>query len=264
MENIMKILLTSDTHYGHTVNRTARLLNKFVKKIGAEKPDIVLHAGDWGSTKQKEVESCLKLFRRELGEETPIVGTLGNHDAWTNSSKEHYATLKEVEHNLQELFAEYHILDGYKLSDNIEIFSYNSWYKGNNPPSNDHKFIPPLRVLTFEAKWFGDYIRDMHQYLIEKSYVNCFEVCGKIATSKAKHKIVVTHFEPVGNYRDDPFYDGMKGSIAEHEQLIEAGATILCYGHSHRVGDYTNDKGVRIVNCGSDYNFPEYKIIELE
>lgn len=259
----MKVILTSDTHYGFYVNRTAKILNKFVKKIKDEKPDVVLHAGDWGSTQQKEVESCLKLFRRELGTELPIVGTVGNHD-YANLDKKRYATLKLVEQNVQNLFDKYNIASHYKSND-VEIFAYNSWYKGNNPPSNDHRWMPPLKTVTFEDKWSGDYIRNMHQYLLEKSYVNCENTCELIKASTAKHKVVVTHFEPIGEYRDgDRMYEGMKGSIAEYEKLIEAGATILCYGHSHRQSDAIRIKGVRVVNCGSDYNFPAYSILDLE
>jgi len=257
----MKILLTSDTHYGIIPSKTALILRKFIKKIKAEQPDVILHAGDWGSTQQKEMESCLKLFRSELGMEIPIIGVLGNH-CYGSVDKPTWL-LCQTKQNLRELFTKYNIINRLTTED-VEIFGYNSWYKTNRPPSNDHYWIG---ALTKEDAVDNSYdwlptpkARNIHQHLMEQSYLNCQETCEAIKLSTAKQKIVVTHFETIG-YRNDPFYDGMKGSIVEYEMLQEAGANVICYGHSHRPSDFINEQGVRILNCGSDYNEPKFKVL---
>jgi predicted phosphodiesterase len=259
---MLRLILTSDTHYGFYPSKTALILNKFVRKLAKENPDVVLHAGDWGSTKQKEVESCVKMFRRILPE-TPIVGVLGNH--CYGSLDKVGILLSDTIHNLKRVFDENNVISHFK-QDNVEIFGYNSWYKTNRPPSNDHRWIAPLTKEDAEENFY-DWIplpisRNIHQYLLEKSYLNCQDVCERLKASDAKHKVVVTHFESI-EYRGDPFYDGMKGSYVEYEMLMEAGATIICYGHSHRVSDFINEKGVRVLNCGSDYNEPKFTVIEL-
>lgn len=173
--------------------------------------------------------------------------------------------LPDVIHNLKRIFDENNVITHFK-HDNVEIFGYNSWYKTNRPPSNDYRCIPALTKEDAEDNnydWLpSPRARNIHQHLLEKSYLNCQEVCEKLKASDAKHKVVVTHFEAI-EYRGDPFYDGMKGSYVEYEMLMEAGATIICYGHSHRVSDFINEKGVRVLNCGSDYNEPKFTVIEL-
>jgi predicted phosphodiesterase len=263
----MKILLTSDTHYGFTPTQTTLILNKFVKSIKKEQPDVILHAGDWGSSKFKHVEGCVKLFRRELPN-IPIVGTSGNHDFWTGDKP--LFLLPDIVSLVDALFATYKI-ESYFAAGNVEIFAYNSWYRTNCPPSNDVQWMPALTQKDAEEDNVYDWIpmignksRNIHQYLIEKSYLQCIAVCEKLKQSKAKHKIVVTHFEAMGDYRGDTRWDGMKGSIVEYEMLMEAGATIICYGHSHQLHNYINEQGVKILNCGSDYNKPKFLVLDLE
>lgn len=260
----VRIGLISDTHYGYN-DKTRRILTKKLRELAHEGVDVLLHAGDWGSNAQKHVEMMMRLVRSELGD-LPIVGTFGNHDGWLADNlaeQKRFRLLNSVLANWAELCEEYKIMNHWacykpELGQDCEIWAYNSWYKGAYPPSNDAKRMPRLGVEIFSGT-------ALHQHLIERGYVERVAVCEAAKASTAARKIVVTHFQPklgAGDYRDNPIYDGMNGSTADYEALVEAGVDVLCYGHTHR--EFNEVFGcVRVLNCGSDYNKPAYKIYEV-
>jgi hypothetical protein len=211
----------------------------------------------------------MKLFREELGDELPIVGCYGNHDLWFSRTidkfwRERYKTVGDVLRNFDRLCDEYKILNEF-VKDGVAIFSYNSWYKGVRPPSNDATHMPKWDVTEYSSQV-------LHQRLIERSYAGCNFVCEKLRESDAQVKIVVTHFQPKGSYRGGEFgFDGMNGSEAEYQKLVEAGAHVLCYGHSHNLTNMVTEvdcgdvsRTVWVLNSGSDYDKPKYKIFELD
>lgn len=250
----MRLALISDTHYGFSGMRTRAILVKMLMALKKENVDVVLHAGDWGSNSQKHVEMCMKLFRDELGDDVAIIGTLGNHDTWVSRSLDglkKFATMDDVHRRFGRLREEYKISSEYYNGD-VAVFAYNSWYKTPRPPSNDIYHMPVMGTSE-HSQWAT------HQKLIESGYIECQEVCKKLQASKEKHKIIVTHFQPA---LEEFGLDGMCGSTSEYYALIEAGATLLCYGHSHRALDIV-DRDVRVLNSGGDYNKPKYKIFDL-
>ncbi len=76
----MKIAVTTDTHLGAS-NNTIKIHEKFLKKLMAESFDILVHAGDIASHKQKQLYRSLSMFSEALGD-IPMLFVLGNHDLW--------------------------------------------------------------------------------------------------------------------------------------------------------------------------------------
>lgn len=74
----MKVALCSDWHIGLTSPQTIR---KLLKKLYAEKPDLIIHAGDYcgGLNGPKSVNTIMR-FTRELCPDIPAIATIGNHD----------------------------------------------------------------------------------------------------------------------------------------------------------------------------------------
>jgi hypothetical protein len=78
---------------------------------------------------------------------------------------------------------------------------------------------------------------------------------------KSLKKVVVTHFSPLP-YRGGQSYEGMRGSVIEHNELLRLKPFALCYGHSHQV-DNTSFGKTKILNAGSDYNKPKFTMFEV-
>jgi len=85
----MKILYTSDLHYGFN-DKTRDILIEFFKKVKDESPDIIILAGDIISHEQRQFPKILKLIR-ESNPDIPILAVRGNHDFWY-SKKDLYST----------------------------------------------------------------------------------------------------------------------------------------------------------------------------
>lgn len=112
----LNIIQISDLHFGVTV--TSNVLEKHLKKISAEKPDVIVLTGDIfdENTTKKEMKEATKL----LGKMDSTYGTyyiLGNHD------QNHYARDKKyTEEEMLKSFRENHIkvlTDEVMLIDNM-------------------------------------------------------------------------------------------------------------------------------------------------
>jgi predicted MPP superfamily phosphohydrolase len=77
--NGKKAAMISDTHFG-LVNYT-KFANKVVNKILAEKPDFVLHAGDFYDGPAIATEPITEVWKR-LTAQVPLFYTPGNHEAY--------------------------------------------------------------------------------------------------------------------------------------------------------------------------------------
>ncbi len=75
----MKIIFTADLHYPTTDSAT---LIRFVEKIKAEKPDILVLGGDLGESLRgtKNFLICLEIFTSRF--DIPVLVIAGNHDLW--------------------------------------------------------------------------------------------------------------------------------------------------------------------------------------
>jgi predicted phosphodiesterase len=241
----MKLCLTSDTHYGFSSD-TRGLLERMLCNIAAESPDVVLHAGDWASTKFEEFEACVKLFRQYLPN-TPIIGSLGNHDYWAqdtdiigvSSTEEHLKLLHDT-------MTKYNILTSFMdIKQQIAISAMQSWYKNTHPPSNDHHFMVSGNAA--------------HHIMCTYADTDYARVLQHVKEFPAFKHVVVSHFTPY-NYRYG--YTSMCGPLRPFDDLITEGIKYLCLGHSH---EYQNELvfGCRLINTGSNYDEPKFVTFEV-
>lgn len=124
----MKILLTSDTHWGITKEKTIR---KLFKEISEQDFDVLIHAGDYCGTDQadKNVRSTIRIMR-EFIPDKPILSVLGNHDYWTKRAA--MADYQKNYDNIIQVFKDnkIHFLDrdGVFEQDTVKIVGHSGWY----------------------------------------------------------------------------------------------------------------------------------------
>lgn len=238
----MKICLTSDTHYGFSED-TESLLRTMLSNMRDESPDMIIHAGDWASTKHSELESCLALFR-EYFPDTTIVGAIGNHDFYNGDEEMKFNSVELMMESIEQLMTKYNI-SNHAVVNNVNIIAFQSWYKTLNPPSNDYFWCPDGHGVHSKMKM---------------KMLESFEETKKLIQSFPGYKhIVVSHFTPY-NYRYG--YTGMCGPMGLFDTLIESGISHLCLGHSH---EYQNEQIEQclVLNAGSDYDEPKYSVFEV-
>jgi predicted phosphodiesterase len=144
----MKIVATGDIHYDLIRNQTEHEeLLHFIKRMEAEKPDVLVLAGDTVGFGSPKMEECLNYFRTIA----PVrFAVFGNHEYWSHEG----GTISHLE------FMKNRIKGcGFKLLDeNPEIidgigFAGNcSWYDYSFAP----KELPPRS--SYEKKIFGGHI----------------------------------------------------------------------------------------------------------
>ncbi len=235
----MKIVLTSDTHAGFSAITDRKHTQKFLPSIAREKPDVVIHAGDWGTNQPKHVERTFRQFREALGD-IPVVGVLGNHDYW--DCKKEFRSFADLHHKIQEWAKAYKItlLDGDSTHiNNIGIFGFMGWY-GSTPLGSNDRFNITNWVDT------DIYLRENARENYKKALQSTAQIC-------------VTHFPP---YSIDPRWAGFCANQMYLDPLCSHFTFLFC-GHSHQNEIFFRN-GCEVVNCGSDYDQPRYKIIEFK
>ena len=257
-----KIALTTDTHYGISP-KTCLILEKFLIKLASEDFDVLIHTGDWISHKQAQMEKVFKLFRKHINK--PILGVLGNHDLWDQDSwghnnkrayKQTLQSYEEMKVQQRSLMQQYEIdylqdLYPYIFEDKVAIYGFDGWYHYLPPPSNDHYFMPQF-IKNCPAD----------QYLNYRAYKTLDAILlhlDELKISKPHLKTVcVTHHPP---YNFDPVWLSMSAN-PQFMEVISEKFNYFFVGHSHKNEDWLKGS-CRVVNAGSDYNRPNYKIIEV-
>jgi predicted phosphodiesterase len=251
---VMRVILTSDTHYGYSENHTANYIENMLKKIVSINPDVLIHAGDWGSNAFAHVRDCMELFRKYLPT-APMLSCIANHDVWRDSDETKLPIL-ENRQQILDLFKEYNLLNELLLDD-VLFLSYNGWYASVNPPSNDASWI--LGGNPYSSMFNPKAVIEMHstmKKLGEEDFERMLRVLNKSTASK---KVVSTHFSPF--YRNHEITK-MSGSWSQYETLLDHKVDVICYGHSHFREDIMMEKS-RILNAGSDYNKPDFILFEV-
>jgi len=87
----VKIIHFSDVHYGTTVDK--KYLNKIVKLINKQKPDIVLFTGDFIDKNTKLTNEEIKSINSSLNK---IDSTLGNFAVVGNHDMKHFSDYKKI------------------------------------------------------------------------------------------------------------------------------------------------------------------------
>ena len=247
----MKILLTSDTHHAFTANSTVKINRKFWQKVAEQDFDVMVHTGDWCTTNAEvQMRKAIKQCRNYI--DKPILTVLGNHDYW---SKNHIDPRSMINYH-EKVFEEFDIvyLDRETIQINdILFYGYDSWYHVPNPPSNDYYWMPRI-VETLP----------INHYMSKRMDASFERVMDDIEKDESGlKKICVTHMSPYlrKNWFMDRVHIGLSGN-PKHLPFITKHCEALLIGHTHRELDEVVD-GCRIVEAGSDYNNPKFKILEV-
>ena len=251
----MKVALICDTHFGFNSD-TEIILSNFFQNLAQEKPDMLLHLGDWISHRQDQFEPILQQIRTYFPE-IPILGVRGNHDFWDISRFDlktglrDFPTITQLDSKHKRLFKKYnihHLQNKPYTINNTIIFGFDSWYSVSNPPTNDkYKMQSKHKDI------------DINQYLFKKAYFEYYKIIKKAQTLQDKNLILATHF---ATFTENQAYLDMCAEPQWHSPIIENFKYYLV-GHSHVKHDRA-EKSCRIINPGSDYNTPKYKILTIE
>lgn len=253
----MKILVTTDTHYCASTHE-----ENVSKLIGLENKefDIMIHCGDVGSSKYIEQIQYWQLVREILGNTFPIIQVYGNHDFWdsgynaqnTIKRPKNVLELLEILDNELKPYNVTHASIGYE-DENIIIRGFDGWYFNRNCPlryTKDSNLIPHYRI-------------DGEQTLYTREKEHSQKVFNELNNSNKK-KILVTHIgftpECVDDWKskDTGYYFGNNPKYVDFIEKID----YVFYGHSHQEVDYQLGFS-KIINVGSDYYNPKYRIIEV-
>jgi predicted MPP superfamily phosphohydrolase len=132
----MRIVHISDIHSGSFTDKEA--VEKGIKKILKEKPDMILFTGDLVNDRASEMKDYMEVFSK-LNAPLGVYSTLGNHDygdyvRWDSmeAKKENLEQLKQVHKNMgwRLLLNEHVVLE--KGGDRIALLGIENWgAKGN-------------------------------------------------------------------------------------------------------------------------------------
>lgn len=242
----MRLGIISDTHYGFS-KFTHRKLEKVLEKNTEDSFDVLIHAGDWISHKQKSLIQILSLFRKHYPNK-PILGVLGNHDYWDEKKDYSLGKYFDIFSDHEKLFLDFDITylqnKPYTL-DKYTFYGFDGWYYEVYPKTNDIKYMP----VFCKGLNVSEYLRDR----AEKSFVNILNT-----EKQSEHEILVTHFPP---FTDNIRYLEYCANSSYYKFITERFNTFIV-GHSHVACDYVKDS-CRIVNSGSDYDKAVFKVITI-
>lgn len=262
----MIIALTTDTHFGAS-NNTQKIHEKFLKKLMQEKFDVLVHTGDIASHKQKQLYRSLHMFKEALGE-IPFLFVLGNHclwdqDSWNNGRYNKRTSYEEMKSTQREWFEElkvHYLQDSpFKYGDEAIFYGYDGWYLNLPPPSNDKNWMPSVAKLC-----------PIDQYLSYRANKSLDAILASAEEAKRLNpniKTICATHHSLTQYRGG--FDTMGGN-PRHLDFLSENMDYVLNGHSHQevdqVHEFINGNMVhscRIINAGSDYDKPKYKIIEI-
>jgi len=264
----MKLAITTDTHLGAS-NNTQKIHEKFLIKLMEESFDVLVHTGDIASHKQKQLYRSLQMFREALGD-IPILFILGNHDLWSqedwNQNNRRYnkrTSYEQMKANQRDWFDElnvHYLQDSeFIYNDEVIFYGYDGWYKNMNPPSNDKHWMPTVAKMCPINQYLN--------YRATKTLDNILMSAEGMRRVKPHLKMVCATHHSLTPYRGG--HDTMNGD-PKHLDFLSENFDYVLNGHSHQEVDqmheYTFGNSVhtcRVINVGSDYDKPKYKIIEI-
>jgi predicted phosphodiesterase len=266
----MKLALTSDLHLGITpLKRIEAVFNG----IKAANPDVTLILGDHcgGKNGAKATRTVMNLARATLGPDATIIACNGNHEYWTEGRRRgtgewsplqygqdgrRNPSMRSFELNEAAIAEAYnknniHFLDKDGIwrdlrFPGVAIFGHTLWYHNPNPPTNDDKWLPRMPEG-----------QPIHSYMYNRSYKEFCDTLDKLTDSDTV-RIFCSHF-PV-HYQTNPTHGDLTygGSPGFGTALWESGVRHFFNGHTH--GDAN---GPHRWECGGDYSFPKFKIVEI-
>jgi predicted phosphodiesterase len=241
-----KICFTTDTHYGNSPYKPY-LLESMYKDIKERKPDILVNAGDLGMSQLSQIEASFIQMRKILGKKIPILINRGNHDFWNRDGKKEYDFVVGQQKKYFKKYKIHHLSHIPYIFNNIKFLGWDGWYNNTNPPSKDAWFMA--------HDYNGELI---HSYLNKKAYSDFLLVLDELKKNANTKVVVSTHFTLIPNagWEDFCAHQGM------YDELLKYQCDIIHFGHSHQVV-YKEVNNTKVINIGSDYDTPKFKIMEI-
>ena len=252
----MKVAITTDTHAGYTSTQS---LLTMLGNIKIENPDVLIHCGDVQSNNFYQQCSFWDIVRGYLPD-CKIISVLGNHDWWDNGygneegDEEKSTTCQEVLDRVNLIYKEFNIHHASEnlIIDNVAFSGFDGWYsdKDHYHATNDKSCIPHYYIS--EKRWLEN--RNMKQFQDCKSFLEKFDGT----------KVVVTHFGITPECKEDWKSQGSTCYFGNHQEFFNQLNFVdyIFYGHSHQFVDVEYGK-TKVVNAGSDYDFPRYEIRDI-
>ena len=261
----MKLVLTSDIHYGHSA-RADRAVEYMFRDIKEINPDLLVIAGDYSSSSEEDRYKCWKMIRGIL--ENIRIGAIGgNHDEW--DSEEVLSSVEEINENNLKFMKEFSITHLHEtiemkgLRSQVTITGYDGWYH-IDPSTNDKYYIP--QYLPYGLHWL--------QEKADREFRECITTL-KEAKAKEHTTVLVTHFGFIKEESYNGYKNSVHGSFARalepeyfganprYEEFI-GDVDLLLVGHTHAEYDALASNGItRVINCGSDYGYPLFRVLEI-
>lgn len=273
----MKIAITTDTHWGFS-NYAFEQNLQMLQDIKNNKVDLILHCGDFGSSMYPERIDYWRTVR-DMFPKIPIGTVFGNHDYWNGKFPTILLTVEELEkykkpHSpadvIQQNFAIFekynisYIPDGLEFPDHkVYITGADCWYH-EEIYTNDINYIPHYNypegkqwLLKRMYTQFNKSIQKVKEYK-EKNYITIFVSHFGIIQKAAEQDYKSTYTS--GFRRQERQYFGADPAL---EDLLE-NVDYYLFGHSHTFYEgVAKNNFTKILNVGSDYEKPKYKILEI-
>lgn len=271
----MRILQISDTHLGITTEGQIKVM---LRNASKEEFDIIVHCGDYcgGFMGNKKLKPTLRQIRKFFPDK-PFLSVIGNHDWWCHGKMVKRPSAFDPDFSVKVMskagpdnffdnyekivaaFKEFnvHFLDKdgiYSHPDHPEVVftGASGWYAHPNPYTNDHKWLP----IGLEG--------NTNNWLLKNTEADLHRNEDQLKATgfdKTKQKLVfVSHFPVVNAGRDykGAFEDfSWSAAICDYYQEEYGCKHFLC-GHAHQL-----HKGPLRYECGPDYRFPAYQIVEV-
>lgn len=252
----MKVAITTDTHAGYT---SIQAIKYMLENIQKENPRVLVHCGDVQSNNFYQQCAFWEMVREYLPN-CEIISVMGNHDWWDNGygnaeGDEKKATnCQEILDRISLIYKEFNIHHASEnlIIDNIAFSGFDGWYSDFNHyhSTNDKSCIPHYYIS--ERRW------------LEKRSKEQFESCKNFLKTFESTKVVVTHFGITPECEDDWKSQNSNcyfGNYQEYFQQLDF-VDYIFYGHSHQFVDVEYGK-TKVVNAGSDYDFPRFEVRDI-
>jgi predicted MPP superfamily phosphohydrolase len=247
---MVKILLLNDTHKGFTHN-TDKIHQKFFQDVAREEFDVIVHAGDMATNKQKQVKRTFEQMRQLAGKR-PVLAVRGNHDYWQHNKRFGWLNFYQLldQHRVWAKENDIVLLDegGLYETDQIFIGGFLTWYKECKPGTNDYQWMDNL---TPDCQIVGDYLRALE-------YKRINDLIPLLDNAIGKTRIVVSHMPIFGDARDQRYTANYNNQVA-----LKGNCEYYFCGHSHRHYEGQEQFWAKVYQTGTDYNKPRYQIIEV-
>ena len=192
-----------------------------------------------------------------------FTGNCWDQDSWNNGRYNKRTSYEEMKSTQREWFEElkiHYLQDNpFYFKDEAIFYGYDGWYLNLPPPSNDKNWMPP----TAKQCPIDQYL----SYRANKSLDAILVSAEEAKKLNPNIKTLCATHHSLTSYRGG--FDTMGGN-PRHLDFLSENMDYVLNGHSHQEVDQVHEylsgntiHSCRIINAGSDYDKPKYKIFDI-